>query len=358
MFVTLTLTGLVLTIFLVYLFSPVARHIGLVDRPSERKRHDGHIPLSGGVAMFCALMFTVLILPQPLSDLRGLFAALFILVITGVLDDLHELSTTPRFAAQIFAALLLIFVNDSLIYDLGALFHAGQSLELVRWLAMPFTVFAVVGVINAMNMIDGLDGLAGGQALITLTGSGIAVYLVQGAGNLLQLIGVLAAVLLGFLWFNMRFPWQPRARIFMGDSGSMFLGLLIAWLLILLSQGQIQAITPVSALWLFALPLFDTISLMLRRVSQGRSPFQADREHCHHLVMHFGFSHAQTAWILLSISAAFAATGLTGLHLGFPEWLMFWGFLLLFGVYFGATHYLWNYHFPRQLLMPEASSRH
>jgi len=323
-----------ITLLMSWALIPVARHIGLVDRPDARKRHAGDMPLVGGMAMFCGFSFAVLAGGISVGPERALLAGAMLLVIAGVLDDFRELSALSRFVAQIISSLLMIYWGHTVLRDLGHLWPSGALFEL-GWLAAPITVFAVVGGINALNMADGLDGLAGGLALIALLP---LTYLAweAGASHLLPFIGITAACVLGFWILNMRFPWQSRARLFMGDGGSMFVGFLITWFLADLSQEPHRAIAPVTALYLFAIPLLDTVFVMVRRVRGGRSPLSADRLHLHHLLLDMGLTPGRAVVSILAMGVVLAGLGLAGRYASVPENLMFGGFLAIFAAYYWA----------------------
>lgn len=325
-------TAVLATLILVQWITPLAPRIGLVDHPGGHRRHAAPVPLVGGIAMFCGFLFAVLLLNHPLNSYRPLFAGAALLVIVGLLDDFHELRPRDRFIAQGLAALLMGLWGGVVLHDLGALTGAG-ALKLGAW-ALPLTLFATVGVINAFNLCDGADGLAGGFALIAL----VLLALAAAAADHLDLpiLLLLAAVTGTFLVFNLRYPGQPRARIFMGDAGSLFLGFTLAWFLIGLSQGGPggqRVIAPVSALWLIALPLCDTVCMMLRRALRGRSPFLADRGHLHHLLPALGLSTARAVALLLVLAALLGAFGLLAPHLGVSEKALFLGFVALFVVH-------------------------
>jgi len=321
-----------LTVFLLLLLRPVAFHIGLVDKPDERKQHEGIVPLTGGLAMFVALSFSILTLDISLGWLRAFLAGALILVMTGVLDDLHELSTTARFTAQIIATSIMAAWGGVVLNDFGYLVSTAFVVEL-GWLAIPITVFSAIGVINTINMLDGIDGLAGLITLVAVAGMAVISF-AAGEAHILLILGLFAAVLVAFLIFNLRRNNENCSLVFMGDAGSMFLGFVLSWFLITLSQGDERAMSPVIALWLFAVPLFETITMMIRRVSHGRSPFSADREHVHHLLEKAGFSKDMTVLIIVSASGFFASLGLAGHFLTIPEPVMFYSFLLLFACYY------------------------
>ncbi|MDH5693343.1 MAG: undecaprenyl-phosphate alpha-N-acetylglucosaminyl 1-phosphate transferase, partial [Gammaproteobacteria bacterium] len=216
----------------------------------------------------------------------------------------------------------------------------GESLFTLNAWAVPLTIFATVGVINAINMSDGVDGLAGGLTLISLVCLGIVAGL---AGHqLFYLFAELIVVVLAFLIFNLRTPWRKKAKVFMGNGGSMFLGFVMAWSLINMSQGEHAVFSPVTALWLFAVPLMDTVCIMLRRVLKRRSPFSPDRQHFHHALLRVGYTVNQSVWIMLGLSAVLAGFGLIGHYGGVPESIMFFSFVVLFTVYFVAMNRVWR----------------
>lgn len=316
-----------------------ASRLNLMDQPGGRKAHTGAVPLIGGLVMFLAFAFGLLALPDGLSSLRPLVAGAALLVVVGVLDDIHELSSGSRFAVQIVAALLMVWWGGVVLVDLGYLV-GDYRVALGIW-STPLTVFAVVGVINALNMIDGVDGLAGSVTLVTVLAVAV-LALAAGAVLAVHVLLVLGAAITVFLLFNLRLPGFPRARVFMGDAGSMFLGFVLAWFLVQLSQGETQAFSPATALWLFGLPLIDTVTMMLRRVARGRSPFSADREHFHHVLLLAGFSHEATLAIMVGVAALLASTGIVGQLVGASPWLMFYGFLAVFGGYFFLILRAWR----------------
>jgi len=191
------LLAFTLTAVLLWFLVSVARHVGLVDHPGGRKTHYHPTPLVGGIAMFVAFAFSVLMLDTPLSSYRMLFAGSLLLVVVGAIDDLYELSALPRFGAQIAASLLMTLGGGVVLADFGYLVMPDNLLSLGP-LAVPLTVFAMVGVFNAVNMVDGLDGLAGTLVLIAIVALGVITW----AGGKIQDImvpGLLGATILAFL---------------------------------------------------------------------------------------------------------------------------------------------------------------
>jgi len=327
------------TAALIHLLSPVARHIGLIDVPRGHKTHQGEVPLVGGIAMFCGFLFAILAVPVSLAELRPLFAGAALLVIVGVLDDFHELHPHSRFVAQIAAAALMTLWGGVTLQDLGHLLRPEPAL-LGPW-AVAFTVFSVVGVINAFNMLDGMDGLAGGYALLAFTllaAAALAAGVTVSAVALLTLGATVAA----FLLANLRLWFRPRALVFMGNSGSLFLGLALAWFVVRLSQGEGRAIDPVTALWILAIPLMDTVGIMLRRTLHRRSPLLPDREHLHHLLRALGLSVNGALTVILGTGLVLAAAGFCAHWLGVPERYQFAAFLTLFSVYLVAMEVTWR----------------
>jgi len=320
-----------ITTILLYQLRPIALRVGLVDHPDNRKHHQGQIPLIGGIAIFGGFMLALLILQQPLSGLGSLMIGGSILIIIGILDDFYNIPPKTRLLIQVFVALLMIVEGRVIVNDLGAMGLGSTSFEL-GYFAWPLTIAAIVMAINAVNMIDGIDGLAGGLTLVTLCALAFVAWM-AGLEQTLNLLLLLAVAILAFLRLNLRYYKQHRALVFMGDAGSTFLGFVIVWFLISLSQGEQRAMTPVTALWVFALPLLDTGSITIRRLLKGRSPFAADREHLHHLLLDAGFTVTKTLLIMLSSAIVFAVIGIVGLYLSLSEILMFWAFIGLFVLY-------------------------
>lgn len=328
------------TAALILLLRRHALRLGVVDVPGGRKDHHGTIPLVGGLGMFGGLALVALIaLAMGSFHVRhvAFFAAISLLMVTGFIDDRSGLSPRRRFVLQAIAALIMVYGADFRLDNFGDLFGFGD-VTTGRW-AVPVTVFAVIGVINAVNMLDGVDGLAGGVALIVL----LVFSAFAAAGGYLQhtLLLPLASAIIGFMVFNLRTPWRSKAAVFMGDAGSMVIGFALAWYAINLTQFR-HAMTPITAVWILAIPLMDTTALMVRRVLKGRSPFAADREHLHHILLRAGYTPGQTVAIVYALSLLLAAIGVAGWWLDLPEYVMFYGFMALFGLYFHSMLHAWK----------------
>jgi len=317
----------------------MAKAVGLVDVPSGRKTHEGEIPLVGGlsiyIAAFAATVITGFIMSDGsvLQENSGFFLAGMLLLLVGVVDDYIELRPVAKLVAQTGAALIMIFGSGVVLSDVGGLGNNGELLS-TGVFAIPFTIFATIGVINAINMSDGLDGLAGSLALVSLLGF-VAATLLFGSGQDIGLLSILAAAVVGFLVFNFRFPGRRSAIVFLGDSGSMFLGFAVCWFAIKFSQGESRLIAPSMALWFLILPLFDAVSMTARRILKKRPPFGADKEHLHHIFLLAGFTVQETVLIMAAISVVGAAIGIGGTYYGVSEYIMVGSFLGL------GLMYLW-----------------
>lgn len=337
--ISLYFTVFATTIASTFCFRPVAAHLGLIDCPGGRKCHEGNVPLIGGIAMFVGVLFAMLVSHIPLEAYRSLLAGMLVMVVVGVLDDRQDLTARLRFLAQMFAALLVATWGGLRLDNLGSL--VSSEVLVLGALAIPFTVFGMLGVINAFNMSDGVDGLCGS---LTLSSVGLFAAAAWGAGRFtdLQVLLLLVAAVSAFLVFNFPFPGRRQAKVFMGDAGSMFLGFSLAWFAVSLTQGETRAIAPVTALWILALPLMDTVSVMVRRMLKGLSPFAPDREHFHHIFLVAGYGARSTVLIMLGISLTLGVVGLVAERLGVPEYIMFYAFLMLFALYFWGMMHAWK----------------
>lgn len=336
-----SLAGLIGTALFAFGLKRPAVRLGLVDEPDlRRKHHHGSVPLVGGLAIALGLTLSASLAGFPLLDSCALVAGALLVVLVGVLDDLCELNVTTRFVAQIAAGILLTLAGDLVLDDLGAIGSTNRVFQL-GVLAIPFTVFACVGIINAMNMSDGVDGLAGALTATALIGL-LAVATLGDAHEDFTFIALAFSCLLGFLVFNLRWPGQKAATVFLGDAGSGLLGFLLAWFVVKFAQGEDRIMTPVTALWFLMMPLFDTAGVTLRRLMRGHSPFAADREHFHHVFMLAGFSPAQTTLSITALALTGTTIGLLGLYWHVPEGLMLLAFFGLFGAYFFGMTRAWR----------------
>jgi UDP-GlcNAc:undecaprenyl-phosphate/decaprenyl-phosphate GlcNAc-1-phosphate transferase len=297
-----TIVAFFITLLLQRLLVPVATHLDLLDYPAGRKDHLQPTPIIGGIAMLAGvLLASAFTLHAMNSTIFGFLGAAALLVFVGLLDDKYDLDWRLRILAQMIAALIMIYIGGVRVHYLGHLF--GYENVFLGSLSVPFTVFATVGIINAINMVDGMDGLAGLLVLSALAMLSVAALY---SGNYPVFSHALIAIgaVWGFLLYNIRHPWQSCAKSFMGNAGSTFLGLTIAWIAFRLTQNPGHPVTPVLALWMLPIPVMDCLVLIVRRLKLGQSPFRADRNHIHHLMLDAGFTPTRAAFTLAAFSCA------------------------------------------------------
>jgi UDP-GlcNAc:undecaprenyl-phosphate GlcNAc-1-phosphate transferase len=337
----IALTAFCFAFLSIKFFKPVAIEVGLVDKPNERKRHAGHIPLIGGISIFMAVLAASLLwLPNTL-ELRMYLIASAMMVFIGALDDKFDLRVRIRIVGQIIIASLMIYGIGGYISNLGDLFSFGQ-IELGP-VGIIFTYVAIIVVINAYNMVDGIDGLIGSLSLNTFTSIGV-LFLMSGNQGYVTYPLILAAATLPYLVFNLGFFKKYTNKIFMGDAGSMFIGLSVIWLLTMGTQGENASFRPVTALWICAIPLMDMLAIVFRRVRKGKSPFKPDRDHLHHILQRAGLSSRQSL-VLITISAVIMSSiGVLGEYFQVPESIQLALFILIFILYNKyARHFSWKY---------------
>lgn len=282
--------------------TPVVRtlafKVGAVDVPKDSRRMHSHpIPRMGGLAIFFGFTLSVVMFLPLTEQVRGMMLGAVIIVILGVFDDIYALPAKPKFVVQIIAALIAVMAgNRVLVLSNPNIFSSDPYWEL-GWLSIPFSVFWIVGITNAVNLIDGLDGLACGVSTISSM-TLLVIALTVSEPEVAILMAALAGSCLGFLPYNLN-----PAKIFMGDTGSTFLGYILAVVSI---QGLFKLYTIMSfavPFLLLGLPIFDTCFAILRRVSHGQSPMSPDRGHIHHRLIDMGFSQKQAVAVLYVVSA-------------------------------------------------------
>ncbi len=283
---------------------PISKPVGLLDYPDARKRHAFATPLVGGLSIFVGMVagWFWLGLMQRFDNI--VLGTACVLVVLGAIDDRYDLRVSLRVAVQVAAILIVIAATGVYVHSLGTL--DGHDLTL-GWLGIPFTVVAVIGLINAFNLMDGIDGLAGCLALVS---AGAIVLLSDSSApsDLAVIVLLLAAALYPYLASNLGLLGR-KAKVFLGDSGSVVLGYIIAWTLIALSQSTPRRITPGLVLWCVALPVMDTLTVMFRRLKRGVSPFTPDRTHVHHLLMNAGMGPRRTLICLVAFAAVLPCAG-------------------------------------------------
>lgn len=318
------MVALFAALFVIPKLAHIANRIGLVDHPNDRKMHRVPRPLVGGIGIVISATFSGFIF-LPLDGLRGFFAGLAVLLLVGFFDDFLEVGHRQKFLAQIVATGFLIYYSKVFLHDFGNLLGLGAiTVPSHTWLIWLVTIFCVVGVTNALNMIDGLDGLAGGVTLIALLVFSVLASLEQEHGLMLLSL-TLAGAVLGFLRYN----WSP-ASLFMGDAGSLCLGFVLAFLSIALTQKTTSSVYPVISLLVLAVPISDTITVMVRRIFSRKSPFTPDKTHLHHVLIRCGLEKKQAVIIILTLCFFFGVIAIYGVLYSLPEPLLFSIFLFYF----------------------------
>ena len=282
------LVALVVTMALIPPLMRVADRLSVVDIPNERKIHTGAIPRIGGMAMVVGACVPILLWLPHTSTVWAFLTALLILLVFGAWDDSSELDYRLKFLGQLLAAFVIVFWGK---VNMAVLPFAGMDPVSV-YLSTPVTIIFLVGVTNAVNLSDGLDGLAAGVALLSL--SAIALLAKLAGGDVVVLASfAVAGTIFGFLRYN-TYP----AHIFMGDTGSQFLGFTVGVLSIMLTQQVNTALNPWLPLFLVGLPIVDTLFVMTRRISEGSSPFAADKTHMHHRLLSLGMAHYEAVSVI------------------------------------------------------------
>lgn len=291
--------SVVVSVFLIPVLMRYAGALGMLDEPGDRKVHAVAIPRCGGLGLAIGTLLASLLYVPMEHKLFSLVVGSVIIVIFGILDDRIELSYKWKFFGQLIAVIGVMYggIYISFIPFYGV--EPGAS-----YFTLPLTVFFVIGVTNAVNLADGLDGLAAGIMLMTL--ATIAFLAIDVDGVVVAIIALaVAGGIVGFLWFN-----THPAVVFMGDTGSQFIGFVAVFLAIYLTQDVNKALNPALPLLLLGLPILDTLTVMVSRIRNGRSPFSPDKTHIHHRIMEYGFSHAEAVGAIYLAQGAFLASAL------------------------------------------------
>ena len=276
----------------------LAERVGAVDVPKDARRmHDHPIPRMGGLAIFLGFLLSTLVFVPLSQPLRGMLLGAILIVILGIFDDIYALPALPKLIVQILAALIAVLHGNVIqVISNPNILSDNPYWSLGAW-SIPVSVLWIVAITNAVNLIDGLDGLAVGVATISsLTMLVIAMLVSENV--VAMIMAALAGGCIGFMPYN-----QNPAKIFMGDTGSTFLGFVLATVSI---QGLFKFYTIISfavPFLMLGLPLFDTCFAIIRRLSKGQNPMSPDRSHVHHRLIDMGFNQKQAVGILYVISA-------------------------------------------------------
>ncbi|MFC5540584.1 MAG: MraY family glycosyltransferase [Bacilli bacterium] len=299
--------ALVASVVLTPIVRRLAFRIGAVDAPNYRKVHQKIMPRLGGLAIFISFLMGLAILrpasPPFESSLMPLSLVLgaTVIVITGILDDKYEISAKAKMLGQFIAASIVVFLGGVQIDFINLPFDNG--ILNFGFLSIPLTLLWIVGITNAVNLIDGLDGLAAGVSTIALITLATMAF-IMGNGFVLAVAAILACSTIGFLFFN----FHP-AKIFMGDTGALFLGFMIA-VLSLLGFKNLTLVSFIIPVILLGVPISDTFFAIVRRVRNKQKWSDPDKSHLHHCLMKMGFSHRQTVLIIYGIAAMFGVAAI------------------------------------------------
>jgi len=271
-----------------------APQLGLLDAPGERKIHISAIPRCGGVGIVAGAVLAVVILLPFNTHYYSLVVGGLIITLFGIIDDVFEINYKWKFLGQFLA---VCYVISQGVYIKIIPFMGLDEAPL--FISYILTVLFVIGVTNAVNLSDGLDGLAAGIMLLSLSCIAFFSYF---SGN--SEVGLMALAVMGGIIGFLRFNTHP-AIIFMGDTGSQFIGFMAAFLVILLTQNVSTAFNPALPLLIMGLPILDTISVMTQRIRVGRSPFSPDKRHIHHKLLVYGFTHEEAVAAIYLLQALF-----------------------------------------------------
>ena len=321
------LTVVLFTLVLALILKPVALKISLVDKPNARKAHQNVTPLIGGMCIFLACGISLFIFDGIRGQgLKSLAVAASLFFFLGVLDDQFDFKASGKLLSQIAISYMFIASTGLQVTNFGVPVGLVNAFDL-DFLSLPFTIFAIVGLTNAFNMIDGCDGLAAslaGLAILALLsfGSSHFEFLTQ------NLLLMLVASIFVFLLFNL--SNNPAFKVFLGDGGSLFLGFIVAVLLVKFAEGN-ETYSPSMVLWFVVVPVYDFCAVVARRLLLRRKIMSADRSHIHHYLLSFGLSHFQTTVLVLFTAIILLCLGVF-LEANYPSLSLF-AFVGLFIVY-------------------------
>ncbi len=272
-----------------------AQKFRLYDNAGVRSSHIGKVPIFGGIAIFAGIIFSLLFWAE-IEQIRFIIVSMFVVFFIGVLDDLLSLSPTKKLFGQILAILIIIYLHDLQIDNMHGVLGIYELSEIIATL---FTVFVVIVITNGFNLIDGVDGLAGSLGIVASLSFGVLAFFSDQISMALLAFTLMGA-LLGFLIYN-----NSPAKIFMGDTGSLVVGLILSILSInSINSGIVNDAIhlpnkgPLIAIAILAVLLFDSFRVFVVRVIRGRNPLSPDMNHIHHGLLDLGFGHQKTTLII------------------------------------------------------------
>jgi UDP-GlcNAc:undecaprenyl-phosphate GlcNAc-1-phosphate transferase len=285
----------IVTVLITPLVKRLAIKIGAVDKPNYRKVHQNVMARLGGLAIYIGFLIGFIVLQPESPYVLPILLGSLIIILTGVLDDITELAAKWKLLGQILAASVVVIGGVRVEY-INLPFEGYLQLG---WFSIPLTLLWILGVTNAINLIDGLDGLAAGvSSIVLITISSLAIF--QGDTFVAALGVMLLGSTLGFLVFN----FNP-AKIFMGDTGALFLGYMIS-VIALLGFKNVTVFSLIIPVIILAIPISDTLFAIIRRIVQKKPLSAPDKSHLHHCLLRLGFSHKQTVLVIYAMTAFFS----------------------------------------------------
>jgi UDP-GlcNAc:undecaprenyl-phosphate GlcNAc-1-phosphate transferase len=318
-------TVLILSLLFTPLSVAFSFRIGAVDHPVDRSVHSKPMPRLGGLGMVVSILVGMTLFLQFESTVVAFMVGILVISMTGLADDVYKIRPLIKMLGQVIACVLFIEISGLSLTSLGNLLGFGE-IVFSNPVSYVVTLFCMVGVINSFNLSDGLDGLAAGVVIIVCFFLGF-LGLQADAFLCLTVITVLSGAVLGFLKFN-----SHPARLFMGDTGSLMLGFSMASISIILVNCASEGIKPISIAIVLAMPIVDTLWVMMRRIVQGKSPMSADKTHLHHRLLALGFSHSVVVTILYAWVIAFGILAL--LIKNIPEFWQLASVITVTGVFY------------------------
>lgn len=308
------------------LVKSLAYKVGAIDVPKdERRMHKTPIPRLGGLAIFVAFLFAVLLFGNIDRTMQGILLGAVMIVILGVLDDILTLKALPKFLVQIAAAAVAVYHGCTIQFVSNPNVFSETGYLDLGWLSVPLTILWIVAITNAVNFIDGLDGLAVGVSGIS-SASLLVVALMVGEQDIALFLAALLGACVGFIPYN-----KNPAKIFMGDTGATFLGYILATLSI---QGLFKLYAVISfavPFLILGLPIFDICFAFLRRIAKGQNPMVADRGHVHHRLIDMGFNQKQAVAIAYMLTAILGLSAVLLTSSGELKALILIGAIILVG---------------------------
>jgi len=331
--------SLALTYVLTRLLIPAAPKLGLMDVPCARKKHTGAIPLVGGLAIYGSVFICTMLFTKLQIELLSIITLGGILTTVGTLDDKYGLSPKLRLALQFCAGGLLSYGAGIELQTLGN--ALGLGMVQTGFLAIPLTAIGIAALSNAYNMTDGIDGLAASLGIVAFISLIVSLYdkLSPAEFNVLRFYTLSLCI---YLIFNFAIKPLAPSKVFMGDAGSMFIGFSIGAFTIYFSQSSEYELDPTTTLWFVAVPLYDMIATMIRRIRKGQSPFYPDRTHLHHLLMHLGLNGTQALAAIVLFATTLGGVGILIDNYKIESYISLAAFIFIFIAYLQVILHAWK----------------